>query len=74
MSYWDSDKQEVVKFQPVPYPDYPGWLRVDCGCCAGIEWGGESPTECTTCKGSGALAKHSRSGALALYPGGPFCG
>lgn len=49
----------------------PGWI--DCGCCAGISWGGEYPTECYSCKGGGMLWRYA-SGRLALWPGGPFAG
>jgi hypothetical protein len=48
-----------------------GW--VDCGCCAGIEWGGEYPRECESCGGTGLQYRYA-SGALALSPGGPFRG
>jgi hypothetical protein len=48
-----------------------GW--VDCGCCAGIEWGGEYPRECNLCGGNGRLYRFE-SGKLALWPGGQFVG
>ena len=72
MSYWTGEK--VVTMLPEPWTNYPGWLAIDCGCCAGIEWGGEEPRECRDCGGSGRLALHEKSQVLALYPGGPFCG
>lgn len=50
-----------------------GWKHVSCGCCAGLEWGGEEPRECKDCGGNGSLWQ-SPKGALALYPGGPFVG
>jgi hypothetical protein len=74
MSYWNSKAQEIVRIPDRPWPDYPGWLRIDCGCCAGLEWGGESPRECRDCGGGGFLAKHVKSGVLADYPGGPLRG
>lgn len=45
----------------------------NCGCCAGIEWGGEYPSECRDCGGSGFLfiTEHDR---IIDYPGGPFRG
>lgn len=49
----------------------PGW--VNCGCCNGLEWGGESPRECGDCWGTGRQYRYA-SGRLALYPGGPFLG
>lgn len=74
MSYWDSKAQVVIRIPDKPWPGKPGWLKIDCGCCAGLEWGGESPRECSTCGGGGMIAKHIKSGSLAWYPGGPFCG
>ena len=74
MSYWNAEKQEVVRIAPEAFPGYPTWQRIDCGCCAGIEWGGEYPVECTTCGGSGFIAKHIATGTLALWPGGSICG
>ena len=56
------------------YPGYPGWMQVGCGCCAGIEWGGNIPRTCRICEGSGFLSKHTATHRLALYPGGPFRG
>lgn len=72
MSHWDGEK--IVRTPPVPYPKHPGWLRIDCGCCVGLEWGGETPRECSTCGGNGLIALHEASKRLALWPGGPFCG
>ena len=72
MSHWNGEN--IVRIPPEPYPSFPGWLRVDCGCCAGIEWGGEAPRECRDCGGNGLVALHEKSGRLALWPGGPFCG
>lgn len=74
MSYWDSKKGKIIRFHSQPYPDYPGWILLDCGCSGGLQWGGEYPRDCNTCKGSGFIAYHKKSHALALYPGGPFCG
>lgn len=53
---------------------YPGWEMIDCGCCDGVEWGGEHPKEYRQCRGGGVLFCHTKSGALAQYPGGPFTG
>ncbi len=74
MAYWDSSKGVTVYQPPERIKGYPGWYWVDCGCCAGIEWGGEEPRECRECGGSGRVALHATSKRLALYPGGPFCG
>jgi len=70
MAYFHDGK--IKHCEPKEHPDYPGWLIIDCGCCAGIEWGGEEPRECKRCDGTGAIYKHVRSGVVALYPGGPF--
>lgn len=72
MAYWNGDK--IVYFTAKPCEQYPGWEETDCGCCNGIQWGGEYPTECPDCDGSGRLFHHTKSGVLALYPGGPFVG
>lgn len=53
---------------------WPGWIIINCGCCSGIQWGGEYPRECTHCDGTGSTWKHKKSGVLACYPGGPFLG
>lgn len=54
-------------------PDYPNWMQVLCGCCAGLEWGGEEPRLCKNCQGSGTVFVH-RNGTVAQWPGGPFNG
>ena len=74
MAYWDSKNQKTIHYPPIPYPNYPGWLQIDCGCCHGIEWGGDYPRECDTCNQSGFIAEHISTGLLAKWPGGPFCG
>lgn len=71
MAYWDSKREKIVRRPDEPYPGYPGWVMHDCGCCAGIEWGGESPQECRRCNG-GHIAVHVASGVRAKYPGGRF--
>ena len=73
MSHWDSQKQVTVRWPDEPIEGYPGWTRIDCGCCAGLEWGGETPRECLRCN-QGTLARHDATGTLALYPGGPLVG
>ena len=72
MAYWNGNK--IVHAPPQKSNRYPGWQRIDCGCCAGVQWGGDYPRECSYCGGSGFIYHHLKSGALALYPGGPFCG
>lgn len=74
MAYWDSENQKIVRPPPEKINDYPGWIREDCGCCGGLEWGGEYPRECRNCHGTGVVCRHIRSGVLAEYPGGPFLG
>jgi hypothetical protein len=49
------------------------WRITDCGCCAGIMWGGEYPRECRDCNGSG-LVWILPTGQTADYPGGRFSG
>lgn len=67
--------EELAKASDVKdYPDYPGWKSISCGCCNGLEWGGYDPRECTRCNGCGIVALHIKTGLLAIYPGGPFCG
>lgn len=74
MAHWDSKQGKIVRWEPEPIPDYPGWVWQDCGCSAGLQWGGESPAECPACDGTGMVAKHLESGTLAVYPGGPLKG
>lgn len=57
-----------------PYVLPPGWEQVSCGCCAGVEWGGLEPRECRDCRGNGWYFRHTPTGVLAMYPGGPFLG
>ena len=71
MAHWDGT--HIVRAPPRPYPNYPNWEYINCGCCGGLQWGGESPRECDVCHGIGSYARH-RSGTLAAYPGGPFLG
>jgi hypothetical protein len=73
MAHWDAQAGRIVYMPSRPDPDHPGWEVIDCGCCAGIEWGGESPRECRRCAG-GIVYHHVRTHRLALYPGGPFAG
>lgn len=73
MAHWNSKEQRVVTFAPEPWgDDAPGWERIDCGCCAGLQW--TTGYECKQCAGSGSVAHHVASGVLALYPGGPLRG
>ena len=72
MSHWDSYEGKIVRWTTKPCKNYPGWEEIDCGCCCGLEWGGDYPRECGHCNGGGIIYKHKHSGALALYPGGPF--
>jgi hypothetical protein len=74
VAHWDSRQGKIIRWPTEPYPGYPGWAWEDCGCSGGLQWGGEAPVECTSCGGEGRLAKHLKSGVLALYPGGPLKG
>ncbi len=49
------------------------WRHMNCGCCAGLEWGGEEPRECGRCDGSGMLFIRP-TGHLFTYPGGSALG
>jgi hypothetical protein len=73
MSYWDSEQGKIIRWPTEKCEEYPDWDIIDCGCCAGIKWGGETPEECNRCKGSGIIYKHRKSGVIAEYPGGKFC-
>ena len=73
MAFWDSEKGEIIYFHDRP-SKFLGWDKIDCGCCNGIEWGGDYPKECPRCGGVGMLFRHNKSGVIAWYPGGPFCG
>lgn len=74
MSHWDSEQQKVIRWHSARFPEYLNWLRIDCGCSNGLEWGGEYPRECDRCKDGGWLWLHEPSRRLALWPGGPFAG
>jgi len=74
MAQWDYKEGKVRSWPDEPHPDYPGWTVVDCGCCAGIQWGGDSPEECDMCSGSGEIVRHDKSRVLARWPGGPLLG
>ena len=50
------------------------WRYIKCDCCAGTMWGGEYPTECSDCEGSGVEAWIRPSGHMFKYPGGPAKG
>lgn len=71
MAFWDGKR--IVYFDPEPSEIWPDWDMIDCGCCSGIEWGGEVPRECKRCGGDGHIFRHRKSGVTAQHPGGPFC-
>lgn len=72
---WNGTTMIHPEATPRPWPFAPGWLDVNCGCCAGLEWSaGYEPIECRECGGNGHYAVHARSGRGALWPGGPFNG
>ena len=74
MAYYDNVTNQTVRFETRQCEEYPAWDVIDCGCCGGIRWGGESPEECDHCGGGGIIYRHRVSGATALWPGGPFTG
>ena len=73
MSHWDAQQGKIIRWSTQVYGLNPEWEEMDCGCCAGLEWGGEYPKECKRCN-NGVIYHHKKSGVLALYPGGPFVG
>ena len=78
MAHWDGNKMNITYVPDKPCEDYPGWVEEDCGCCAGLQWGGDmtdgSPRECSNCKGGGSIFHHLKSGVIAEFPGGPLLG
>ena len=46
MAHFDATTGRIVKFKPYSNNITPGWFVFDCGCCNGLEWGGETPREC----------------------------
>lgn len=70
MSHWDGKK--IVRWAPHASQIDVGWWAIDCGCCAGIQWGGEEPVECRDCGGGGYLWLHEKSGLVCAWPGGPI--
>ena len=74
MAHWDYRKGRVIHWPTRKSKDWPGWVEMDCGCCHGIQWGGEYPEECDRCGGSGVIFRHQKSGVTKVWPGGPFIG
>jgi hypothetical protein len=74
MSYWDCETGKIVRSTDEPWDGRPGWVKRDCYCCNGLQWGGDYPRECNNCGGTGITAVHIDSGAIAMWPGGPFLG
>ena len=74
MSHYDNQQNKIIRWPTKECEEYPGWEEVDCGCCVGIEWGGDYPVECKDCGGSGVRFHHKKSGVYAAYPGGLFTG
>jgi len=71
MAHWNG--KNIIYFNPIKSKYWPKWDESDCGCCSGIEWGGESPRECKTCGGKGFIFVHRKTGIRVQWPGGPFC-
>ena len=63
---------KIIYYPTRKCKEYPKWDEIDCGCCNGIEWGGEEPRECRRCNGSGKIFQHRKSKVFAEYPGGRF--
>lgn len=74
MAFWDSTQNRIIRIPPKPAKAHPGWEERDCGCCDGLRWGGDIPTECGDCAGNGIIFVHLKSGVIAQWPGGPFLG
>lgn len=72
MAFWEPITGKIIEYPPEKQSN--GWTWVDCGCCGGLNWGGEYPTECRTCGGSGFYYIHEKSRVIAQYPGGPLLG
>ena len=72
MSSWNG--KDIERWEPMTFPDRPGWVAVDCGCCNGIVWGGCEPEPCGECWETGWLYIHASSGVMAEWPGGPLRG
>lgn len=72
MAYWSANKNKII-YSPAEKKKN-GWYVVDCGCCHGIQWGGDEPKECDRCGGSGHIWWHKKSKVFAEYPGGKFTG
>jgi hypothetical protein len=72
MATWDRTTGRFVYWEPEDAAENPGWKRIDCGCCNGLEWGGEEPLECDRCVGNGILFWHVQSGVVAKWVGGPI--
>lgn len=70
MAYYQDGK--IIEYPPQTSDNK--WYKVDCGCCGGLQWGGDEPRECYTCKGWGFYYWHKPSKTFAQYPGGPFSG
>lgn len=71
---WNGREMTHPESPPIPVDGYPQWVAVDCGCCHGLEWGGEEPRECRDCGASGRFFVHLPTGTGAVWPGGPFNG
>lgn len=74
MASWDNKTKKIIHYPPRICEHNPNWEVLDCGCCSGLQWGGEEPRECDNCMGTGVEYRHIKSRVLALYPGGPFLG
>jgi hypothetical protein len=72
MASWDCRTGVTLHYPPKR--ERNGWYSYDCGCCSGIEWGGEEPRECDSCGASGRQWVHLPSGVCTEYPGGKFTG
>ena len=70
MSYWNG--KTIIRFTSKKHSN--GWWEIDCGCCGGLQWGGNEPRECRDCGGSGVLWWHKKSRVYADYPGGKLKG
>lgn len=70
MSHWDGKK--TIRWQP-HYAGKAGYYYIDCGCSAGLRWGGWEPVECEQCN-AGWQCLNVKTGRLSEWPGGPFLG
>lgn len=74
MAYFDYAKGERVPRDPEIWPDYDGWIKIDCGCNNGLLWDKDPLEECPRCEGRGYMAMHIKTYTVNRCPGGGIFG